>query len=272
VGPRRCVGVDWSGAAGRRAAARAIWLAVAEGGSIVALETGRDRAETTGRVIELAFEEPETVVGLDFCFSAPAWFLDAHRMHSAGELWRWAAAGLGRDAGFVRALGPPFWGPGIRPRPAIDGDPLRRTDHAAGRPGARPTSFFKLSGPGSVGAQALYGMPQLMTLCDAGVSIWPFDPPRLPAVVEVFPRLMVRLVAPYADSVTGAALRRAVVDGEALALGEFAAVCAANQDAFDAAIAALALSRARDLVDQLASRRVDADPREGEILVPELSS
>ncbi len=264
--------MDWSGAAGRRAAARAIWLGVAEGGSIVALETGRDRAETTARVIELVLEEPETVVGLDFCFSAPAWFLDAHRMRSAGELWRWAAAGLARDAGFVRGLGPPFWGPGIRPRPAIDGDPLRRTDHAVGRLGARPSSFFKLSGPGSVGAQALYGMPELMALCDAGVSIWPFDSPRLPAAAEVFPRLMARLVAPNTVSITGTALRTAVVGAESSALGEFAAVCEANQDAFDAAITALALNRARDLLGQLARRRVGADLREGEILVPELSA
>jgi len=270
VGPRRCVGVDWSGAAGRRAAARAIWLAVAQEGRLVALETGRDRASTTARLVELVFEEPETVIGLDFCFSAPAWFLDAHGMRSAAELWRWAAAGIARDPAFVRALGPPFWGPGIRPRPAAGGDSLRRTDHAVRRPGAQPSSFFKLTGPGSVGAQARYGMPELMSLCDVGVAIWPFDPPRLPVAVEVFPRLLARLVAPAADGLSGAGLRRAVVAQEDGALGPFAGACAANQAAFDAAVTALALGRARGLVGQLERGRADADPREGAILRPEL--
>jgi hypothetical protein len=262
--------VDWSGAAGRRAAARAIWLAVVEDGRLVALETGRDRTETTRRLTELVVEEPETVIGLDFCFSAPAWFLEAHGMRSAGELWRWAAAGIARDAGFVRALGPPFWGPGIRPRPAAGGDPLRGTERAVRRPGAQPSSFFKLSGPGSVGAQSLYGMPELMSLCDVGVSVWPFDPPRLPVAVEVFPRALAHQLAPSAERLAGAALRRAVVTQQADAFGVFGGTAAQAQDAFDAAVAALALGRARDLVGQLERERAAADPREGAILVPEV--
>jgi len=268
MGPRRCVGVDWSGAAGRRAAARAIWLAVVEDGRLVALETGRDRTDTTDRLIELVFAEPETAIGLDFCFSAPRWFLDASGMRSAGELWRWAAAGIARDPGFVRSLAPPFWGPGIRPRPAAGGDPLRRTEHAVRRPGAQPSSFFKLSGPGSVGAQALYGMPELLKLCDVGVSIWPFDEPRLPVAVEVFPRALARLVAPEATRLTGAGLRQAVVAQQADLLGGFAGTIAENQDACDAALSALALGRAGDLLGQLARDRAAADPREGEIFVP----
>jgi hypothetical protein len=270
MGPRRCVGVDWSGAAGRQAAARAIWLAVVEEGRLVALETGRDRSETVDRLTELVGEEPETVIGLDFCFSAPAWFLDERGMRSAGELWRWAAAGIARDPGFVRGLGPPFWGPGIRPRPVIAGDPLRRTEHAVRRQGVQPSSFFKLSGPGSVGSQVLYGMPELMRLCDVGVAVWPFDEPRLPVAVEVFPRLLARLLAPDTERRTGAGLRQAVVVHEAEALGRHAGLTEHDQDAFDAAITALGLWRARDLVGQLTRGRAAADPREGAILEPEL--
>ena len=48
-------------------------------------------------------------------------------------------------------------------------------------------------------------------------------------------------MAPAADGLSGAGLRRAVVAQEAAALGAFAGVCAANQDAFDAAVTALAL-------------------------------
>jgi len=237
----------------------------------VALETGHDRAATTARLVELVFEEPETVIGLDFCCSAPAWYLEAHGLRSAAELWRWAAAGMTRDPAFVRGLGPPFWGPGIRSRPALAGAPLRRTDRAVQCAGAQPVSFFKLSGRGSVGAQVLCGMPELMSLCDVVVAIRPFDPPRLSLAVEVFPRLMARLLAPSADALTGAALRRAVVAQETAVLGGFAVVCETNQDAFDAAVVALALARAHDLVGQLERGRAGADVREGEILAPEFA-
>ncbi len=43
-----------------------------------------------------------------------------------------------------------------------------------------------------------------------------------------------------------------------------------NQDAFDAAVTALALGGAADLVGQLERGRADADLREGTILLPEL--
>jgi len=269
--PRRCVGVDWSGAADPRVAARAIWCAVVDDGHLVALENGRGRAEMTFHLIELTADEPETAIGLDFCFSAPAWFLDTHRMRSAGELWRWAARQSDTDPGFVRSLGLPFWGPRVRPRPDLGGDPLRTTEHAIIGPGVRPSSFFRISGPGSVGAQSLLGMPELLVLCDAGISAWPFDPPRFPVVLEVFPRALARLLAPAETSLTGDAMRRAVVAREAEAFGGFAAIASDNQDAFDAAIIAIALARARDLEAHLARLRPAEELREGAIFVPELA-
>ena len=272
MGPRRCVGVDWSGAADRRAAARAIWCAVVDDGHLVALETGRDRRQTTARLIELVFEEPETVIGLDFCFSAPAWFLDAHGMRSAGELWRWAARQAESDPGFVRGLPAPFWGPSIRPRPAIPGPTLRATEAAVAASGTRPASVFQITGPGSVGAQSLLGMPELMALCDAGVSVWPFDAPRLPVAVEVFPRALARRLAPTGTRRGGPGFRAAVVDRHADAFGPWADVVRGNQDAFDAAVAAVGLACGRDLVGQLARTRDDQDLREGAILLPELDT
>jgi len=270
VGPRRCVGVDWSGAADPRTAARAIWLAVAEGGRLVALETGRGRSETSARLVELAAEEPDTVIGLDFCFSAPAWFLEARGMRSAGALWRWAARQAERNPRFVRELPEPFWGPWVRPRPEAAGPALRRTEQQLAIPGAHPSSFFKVTGPGSVGAQALLGMPELLALCDCGVTIWPFDAPRLPVAVEVFPRALARLLAPGATGRHGADFRTEVIARHPDAFGDLARVAAQNQDAFDAAVVALALDGARDLVGQLARTRADQDLREGAILIPEL--
>lgn len=269
MGPRRCVGVDWSGAADARAAARAIWCAVVEDGRLVALETGRDRRQTTARLTELVFEEPESVIGLDFCFSAPAWFLDALGMRSAGELWRWAARQAEDDPGFVRRLPPPFWGPSVRPRPAGAGPALRATEVAVAASGTRPASFFQVSGPGSVGAQSLLGMPELMMLCDAGVSVWPFDAPRLPVAVEVFPRALARALAPAGAPRTGASFRAAVVEQHADALGPWRDIVRGNQDAFDAAVAALALAWTPDLVGYLRATGPGGDPREGAIAMPE---
>jgi hypothetical protein len=262
--------VDWSGAADPRAAARAIWCAVVDDGRLVGLESGRGRAETTSHLIALAAEEPETVIGLDFCFSAPAWFLDEHRMRSAGELWRWAARQADQDPAFVRGLGPPFWGPGVRPRPQLGGDPLRITDHEVAAPGVQPSSFFRISGPGSVGAQSLLGMPELLVLCDAGIGVWPFDPPRLPVAIEVFPRSIARAVSPDHAHLQGDAMRHAMVTREERAFGAFAPIVADNQDAFDAAIVALALARATDLDQQLGRQRSVQEHREGAIFVPEL--
>ncbi len=236
----------------------------------MALETGRGRAETAARLAELVFEEPDTVIGLDFCFSAPAWFLDAQGMRSAGELWRWAARQAEQHPRFVRELPEPFWGPGVRRRPVAAGAAFRRTEQELDIPGAHPSSFFKVSGPGSVGAQSLLGMPELLVLCDCGVTVWPFDVPRLPVAVEVFPRALARLLAPDAVGVTGAAFRTEVIALHAGAFGDLARVAENNQDAFDAAVAALALDGARDLVGQLARTRAEQDLREGAILIPEL--
>jgi hypothetical protein len=238
---------------------------------LVSLESGRGRDATTSRLIELTADEPETVIGLDFCFSAPAWFLEDRRMRSAGELWRWAARRRAADPGFVRTLEAPFWGPGVRRRPDLPGDAFRRTEREVAAPGVQPSSFFRVSGPGSVGAQSLVGMPELLVLCDAGISVWPFDPPRLPVVVEVFPRALARALVPEAVHLTGEAMRRAVVAREQAALGDAAVTLVGNQDAFDAAITALALARAGDLVAQLVRLRPAHDLQEGAILVPEFA-
>ena len=88
-------------------------------------------------------------------------------------------------------------------------------------------------------------MPELLVLCDCGVTIWPFDLPRLPVAVEVFPRALARLLAPEAVGVTGAGLPHRAIAVHAGAFGDLAHVARANQDAFDAAVTALALGRAR---------------------------
>src|ERR1035437_2548689 len=73
----RVVAVDWSGdrsAAGQR---KKIWAGVwtAEAGGRVRLESGRTRVEVAEWLIEMAREIPRMVVGFDFCFSFPEWFV-----------------------------------------------------------------------------------------------------------------------------------------------------------------------------------------------------
>ena len=69
----RILAVDWSGA--RTGEARAIWLAEVMGGRLIRLECGRSREEVVAHLLEEAERDPELVVGLDFAFSLPEWFL-----------------------------------------------------------------------------------------------------------------------------------------------------------------------------------------------------
>lgn len=247
-------------------------------GVVVALENGRDRAAVIDQVISCAREEPRTVVGLDFAFSLPAWHLRERGFASAPALWACATDKAARgDPGWPRALPEPHWGPRVRRMPDVLRGPegrLRRfrvTDREESTSGARPMSPLQLSGPGSVGAQALHGMAQLPRLRAAGLAVWPFEEPRLPMVVEVFPRLLAHgLGGAPVRRLRGAAFRAAVVAalGPALGVREHRAWAADNQDAFDAAVAAIALWEGRA---RLAALPVEADPRrrlEGRIWRP----
>ena len=219
--PRRCVGVDWSGAAGRRAAARAIWLAI-----VRTAGWSRSRPDGAGprpptRLVELVVRRARDRDRSGFLLFGAVVVSRRARHARGGELWRWAAAGLARDAGFVRALGPPFWGPGIRPRPRAGGPPLRRTEERAPAPG-RPAELVLSSSrdPAASARSHCTGMPELMSLCDVGVSVWPFDPPRFPLVVEVFPRALARRLAPAAERLRGSPSVARGRAGQAPAFGE----------------------------------------------------
>ena len=164
----RVIAIDWSGA--KSGARRKIWLAEARGGrdggepEIVRLECGRSRREIERHLLEESEREPELIVGLDFAFSLPAWFLREHELTTARELWQLAA----REAEtWLERCEPPFWGrPGKR-RPALPSH-FRRTDaDVPSVGGVRPKSPFQITGAGSVGTGSLRGMPLLRRLSDA---------------------------------------------------------------------------------------------------------
>src|ERR1700734_1569808 len=94
-GLQRVVGVDWSGDQGpgqRRKIWAGVWTAST---GKVALESGRSRVELVEWLVEMARETPRMVVGFDFSFSYPAWFLEELGIASALEFWRRGCGGDG---------------------------------------------------------------------------------------------------------------------------------------------------------------------------------
>ncbi|HYZ77826.1 MAG TPA: hypothetical protein VE596_10690 [Gaiellaceae bacterium] len=198
----RILAVDWSGA--RTGEARAIWLAEAVDGRLVRLEDGRGREQLVAHLLEEAERDPELVVGLDFAFSLPDWFLRARGIADVSNAWELVS----REAeAWLRDPQPPFW----RRRKPVEQIAFRRTELECG---GRPKSVFQLVGAGQVGTGSLRGMPFLRRLRER-FAIWPFDEPRLPLLVEIYPRLHL-----------------GAIDGEYR-----------NEHARDAAAAALAMSR-----------------------------
>jgi hypothetical protein len=271
----RFVGVDWSGAGPDGAQRRAIWTAVVRDGALRELSDGRTRAEATSHLIALGAEGGRAVVGLDFAFSLPAWWMRAQGHAAAEDLWRWAARHAADDPlGWLRKLPEPFWGTSFRLKPTdtFDGEhgEFRRTELESKSPGATPMSTFRLFGPGTVGAQGLRGHPCLLALQKAGFAIWPFEPTDERLVVEVFPRLLARRLSPGLEHLSGDGFRGAFLDGAPAGFtgedGGHAAVLRMDQDAFDAAVSAWALWLGRETLEALRSSSPEADDRlEGRI-------
>ncbi len=249
------VAVDWSGR--RTGERRYLWTAEAADGELVSLACGRTRAQLADDLVARAHADPGLVVGLDFSFSFPAWFLDQRGFATAPELWDAAT----RDGeAWLRDCAWPFWGRPGRPRPDLP-QHLRATEAAIGEAaagGIRPKSTFQIGGAGSVGTGSLRGFPVLARLRRAGFAIWPFDAPATPPVaVEIYPRLLTGAVVKSDGDA-----RRAHLDhrhpGIEPALRDLAL---AGEDAFDAAVSAIVMShhgghlRALDAIDDPVVRR-----------------
>jgi len=274
---QRVVGIDWSGrvdAAGqRRHIWAAVWTAWARGATdSVQLESGRTREEIAEWLIRLAEETPRMVVGFDFCFSFPAWFVRGeHGAASAPEFWERVVSGehgerwLGRGCTDRR-----FWGKPHKRPAEFSGEHLHRmlratdvdckivaeipeAERQARVKGITPKSVFQIGGAGSVGTASLRGFATLLRLREAGFGVWPFDRPQLsgrkarPLVVEMYSRLNTGAVhksnpkarAEYLlrkrrESATYAALPRGVL-----------AKARGSEDAFDALVSMMAMAERR---------------------------
>jgi hypothetical protein len=286
----RVIGIDWSGDKGpgqKKKICAAIWTQSPKGrtlGGTVTLESGHTRQALTARLIELARETPHMVAGFDFIFSYPAWFLAEHAVTTAPAFWQKVAEvhgeqWLARECADIR-----FWGKPRKKPPEFCGGGLRRmmrrTDmevkvtaqiaepaKAARVAGIAPKSPFQIGGAGSVGTASLRGMPHLLHLRQAGFSVWPFDPPTFPLVVEIYSRLMTGPVHKSSESARTAylAARRKHFPGLSR---EVLRQARASEDAFDALITCLIMTQYREEFPQL---RQATDPEyliEGQTWTP----
>lgn len=222
--------VDWSARSQpspARESADAIWIGVATG-SDVTCHYLRTRAAAEAFLVQL-FDEAlaagqRVVAGFDFPFAYPRGFARA-LCGTDDPLGLWAALADriedGPDnannrfavASDLNRLFPgigPFWGcPAAQETPDLPQKGTKRRDFGlperrgceADLPGAQPC--WKLFTTGSVGSQALLGIPRLHALRQrfgAGLSVAPFQPPKAAIVlVELFPSLIAGTVAALAE-------------------------------------------------------------------------
>ncbi len=248
----RILAVDWSGAL---KGARKIWLAEVSGERLVCLRRGLDRSEITNYLIAESKKTPEMIVGLDFAFSCPGWYVRSKSCQTIHEFWKLAGE---QGEWWMKAL--PFWSK-CKPEGKPEAE-YRRCEDALQR---KPSSVFKLVGPAQVGRRSIRGMPHLLRLHQSGFSVWPFDPPRWPRAIEIYPRLFSpgivksdresrrKFLAKFRDRCSGAEMMRCAEDSD---------------DAFDALISAFAMSEHSEELSSL-TQASDAQTRiEGAIWFP----
>lgn len=226
--------MDWSGAVRGRLATCVLDASSGR----VEVAQWKNRGEVLTFLLRTVFDlcpSGECLLGFDFCFSFPFWFLGHLGLSSAPEAWERV-----RDEGegWARFLPFPFFGPqGSRPP---EGVPLfRLTEELVRRSGqGRPQSVFKLAGAGAVGMASLTGMPALLSLRAAGVRVWPFDPPGEVTAVEIYPRLFQKRLRKGDPSARASFVLALGLEGDALE------PAVASEDVFDALVAAVGMARA----------------------------
>lgn len=283
---QRVIAVDWSGDKGsgqRKKIWAGVWTAATER---VTLESGRTREELGTWLIEMARETPRMAVGIDCCFSFPAWFLSEHGCSTVFDFWRYVAAGQGerwlaRECEEV-ARDERFWGAPHKRPAQFCGDGLARSmrstdmdnkitpkllagdpERAAKVKGITPKSPFQIGGSGSVGTGSLRAMPFLLRLWDAGFRIWPFESSAIgtkkpaPLVVEMYTRLLTGAVAKSNEAARQAYLmtRRRTDAAYAKLSRRVLAKANAGEDAFDALVCVMEMVRVREEFSGLRATR-----------------
>lgn len=262
--PRRVAAVDWSG--DRRVQSRhdleKLWLAEVVDGELVRLEPSSRRA-VVSELCRMADADADLVVGLDFSFSFPAWFLD--HLDAADGPAVWPLASRLDPRGF------PFFGRAGTRRPPV-GRCYRRTEAALRAVGLPAKSTLQTGGAGAPGTASLTGMAHLLDLRAAGLAVWPFDAVvterKGPVVAEIYPRAFTGGVVKSRSWCRLEAWQRLTPNAPA----RFRDLVAHSDDAFDAAVSALGLAKLLAGASPAARFTAPTDPmalREGWILAPD---
>ena len=290
--PTTLIGIDWSGRVDVAGQRRHIVAAVWHKGK-VRVESGRTRDEVTDWLIALAEKHPALVVGFDFCFSFPAWFLREVGVSSGPAFWkaveehgeRW----LSRENEDRR-----FWGKPHKRPAEFSGEQLHRMmratdidcklmahipeeERALRIRGITPKSVFQIGGSGSVGTASLRGMKTLLRLREAGFRVWPFDAPVVgkPMAVEMYSRLNTGPVH-KSNPVSRAAYLAAKCASDpaykAIARTTAIAKAKAGEDAFDALVSCMVMAELRADFYALPRPRDTNYALEGWTWAPPLSS
>ncbi len=266
----RCIAVDWSGANDEKGQLVGIWMAVTESGSLTRLTNGFTREEIVAELVQEIESGDPIVIGIDFSFSFPEWYLRRRKLDDVRDLWALAEQEgedwLGGDTW-------PFWGRSgkyrSRPNDLYAELRLRKTEEQYRSD--QPKSVFQVAGSGQVGTGSVRGLPKLADLKDAGAAIWPFDDPETSnaTVVEIFPRLFYGQGVTNNWRVKGRDSRRAHLEAEFASIRRhWRDIMVGSPDAFDAGVSALAMSAN---VGELRGLRQTTNPRmklEGSIWFP----
>lgn len=278
----RTIAVDWSGAVANDGA-KGIAIAVAEEGVLTDIIPGPSHATPKGRkeAIEYLLNQraecgEELIVGLDFAFSLPAWYLKEKGFRDAPALWEHAHS---QGEGWWEAEGSrtttPFWRADKAGKPDFEGKAeLRSTEQDPAikkLAGSSPRSAFQLSGAGSVGSSTVRGLPRLHELREAGFNIWPWDAPKAPLVLEVWPRIAVGGSTKSSPTERVKVIKK-LVDSKRLST-DVAMYACADDNAFDAVLTALWLACHSEEIlatttDEGPSREGSDFAREGRIWTP----
>ena len=289
---QRFVGIDWSGRVDppgqRRHIWAGIWTRTPAGKVKVGLEAGRTREEVGDWLLKLGSETPHMVVGIDCCFSFPAWFLRELGCATVFDFWRLVNDGAGErwlrrhavDSAEPIARDERFWGSPHKRPARFAGDGFRSMfryadwdnkiaqalengdpERAAKMKGITPKSPFQIGGSGSVGTGSLRAMPTLARLHEAGWRVWPFEsaalsaeePQPRPLLTEMYTRLMTGAVAK-----SNALARKRYLAARRAEDPVFAPVSRAvfkkaedSEDAFDALVSTLEMVRHREAFPRL---------------------
>jgi hypothetical protein len=289
--PTTVIAIDWSGRVDVAGQRRHIVAAVWRNGK-VRVESGRTRDEVADWLIALAAKDPALVVGFDFCFSFPGWFLREVETQTAPEFWKIVAdrgeQWLSRESEDRR-----FWGKPHKRPAEFSGAQLHRMlratdidcklaahipeeERALRVKGITPKSVFQIGGAGSVGTASLRGMKTLQRLHEAGFRVWPFDEPQpdVALVVEMYSRLNTGPVHKSNPEKRAAYLQNKRREDPAYAVLGKAAIARAraSEDAFDALVSCMVMAQYREGFYTLPAPRDPAYALEGWTWAPPVSS